>query len=239
MRRALLLILPAILPVSVTAQQPVAIPVGSPLVRPARIARGIERYEMVMVRDGQERAMGTYVVKVEEVNGVLLVTQETTMPQGSIIDSAWVDPVTFVPTRQVSYGFAGSSELRFDGTKVTGSRTPPGGVASAVEAVLNAAPFSGSLAPMMIRALPLDANFQATFPVYRDPGGMADATIRVLGREQVPGPGTTAWKVAISIGPQSATLWIDDAAGRELRTEAQMPGGVMMIMRPAAAEKKP
>jgi hypothetical protein len=235
MRRALLVSFIAFIPASAGAQQSVSIAVGSPLVRPARIARGIERYEMVMVRDGQERVMGTYAVKLEEVGLALLVTQETTMPQGSIIDSAWVDPVTFVPTRQVSYSFAGNSELRFDGAKVDGSRTPPGGVATAIDVVLNDAPFSASLAPMMIRALPLDATFQGTFPVFRDPGGYAEATVRVLGREQAPGTTTTAWKVAISVGAQSATLWIDDASGREVRTEAQMPGGVMMVMRPIPA----
>jgi hypothetical protein len=236
MRRALLLAILSISPVgAIRSQQSLA--VGSPLVQPERLARGLERYEIVVVRDGQERVMGTYATKVEVIDRVLLVTQETQMGQVSIIDSAWTDPVSFVPTRQVSYSPSGKSELRFEGNRVIGSRTPPGGALITVDETLPVAPVSGSLVQLMLRTLPLDANFHASFPVYRDPGGQGQSSVRVVSREKAPGSDRSAWKVELSLGAQAATIWIDDQTGAELRTEAQGPGGATMVMRPVAPGK--
>lgn len=229
----MLLLLPPILRAQ---QEPVAIAVGSPMVQPARITRSVERFEMVALKDGgPEAAMGTYTTKVEQVGPVLLITQETKIEQGIIVDSAWVDPVTFVPSRQVSYGPAGPSELRFEGVRIRGNRTLPGGVATTTDETLTAAPFSASLAPMMVRALPLAENFSAAYPVFRDPGGVSTATVRVIGREQVPGSTRMAWKVTLAVGPQTATLWVDE--GREWRTEATLVTGALLVMRPLPAGK--
>jgi hypothetical protein len=202
----------------------------------------VERYEIVVVRDGQERVVGSYAVTLDAIDGRLLVTQETRMGQAVIIDTAWVDPATFVPFRQVSYGPTGRSELRFNGARVTGARTQPDSTRVAVDEPLPQAAFSGSLAQLMLRALPLAADFHVTFPVFRDPGGLSQGTARVAGRENVAGSGRSAWKVTLALGAQVATVWIDEQTGVDLRTEAIGPGGSMLVMRrvgPAPAGPRP
>lgn len=177
------------------AQQSLA--VGSPLVKPERLARATERYEIATASGGQEQVVGSYVVAIQETSGYLLVTQETRLGPMVIVDSAWTNPATLVPSRQVSYGPAGRSELRFSASRVSGSRQGPNGDPVAVSVETPAPVFSGSLGQLMLRTLPLSDGFVATFPIYLDPIGMLEARVEVLGREAPAGTADPARMVVI------------------------------------------
>jgi len=209
--------------------------VGDSSVQAGRLPRGVERFDMVLLQDGRERVLGTYELEIQDAEGMLLVTQRTLLQSGSILDSAWVDATSFAPERQVSRGVGGLSSLAFHDLRVTGSRTDPFGKEVSIAEVLAAPVFSASLGQLLIRTLPLQVGLHVTIPVYREPGGVGSEEVEVVGMEAAPGaPERQAWRVRVTFGDQAATVWVDPTTLRELRTEAEMPGGVLMIMRPGS-----
>jgi hypothetical protein len=188
---------------------------------------------MVMVRNGQEQRLGSYEVVVEDRPDAIVVIQRTVIPQGEILDSAWVDPRTFDPRRSVSRGIAGSSDISFRGRALSGRRRTPSGDDVAITDQLEEPHFLASLAQLMVRALPLADGLRVTLPLFQDPGGATTGQVEVLGKVAVPGEdGAMAWKVSLELGRAKAVVWIDAGTLRERRTEAEMPGGATMVMRP-------
>jgi hypothetical protein len=145
--------------------------------------------------------------------------------------------VTFAPYYQTTWSGGGRVTLRFDATRVSGTRSKPGTADETIDAPLHRRAFSASVMNLLARCLPLRKGYRARLPLFADPQGNVEGEVEVLAEETVDVPSLgarLAWKVGLRVGESRATVWLDRVTGGELRTEAVLPGGRTMIQRPKA-----
>ena len=119
-------------------------------------------------------------------------------------------------------------QIEFDGRRVRGRVGPIDSPGAAIDTTLTSAVFDSGNWDLVVRAMPLAANFAAIFRVYDLDAGMRDYRVRVIGN--TPMYGENAHIVLFQLSDQrEATVWIGDTSRRLLQVET--PLGPTTVLR--------
>jgi hypothetical protein len=145
---------------------------------------------------------------------VLLDVLTFDTPNDLTVDSSWVDARTLRPIRMRSSNSARVVSLSFEGDRVRGGTTPSTGAPTSLDQRLSARPFEWNMFGLALSALPLEAGYRATMPVYMDRFGRvvwyAVEVVRDTNIVRANGHRAPMWEVlatADSVAP-SARFWV-------------------------------
>jgi hypothetical protein len=95
-----------------------------------------------------------------------VLTFET--PNGTTVDSSWIDARSLRPLRMHSSNKARVVTLEFEGPRVRGRVVPSTGSATDLDAELGVPPFEWNTFGLALSALPLRPGYRVAMPVYVD-----------------------------------------------------------------------
>ncbi|HWL39756.1 MAG TPA: alpha/beta fold hydrolase [Gemmatimonadaceae bacterium] len=166
---------------------------------------------------------------IKEVNGNWVVTETTTMPQGTMSDEATLAKGTLLPIKRVINQGPAVIEVAFAGNKATGKMSM-NGQDRPITADLGGVLFAdGAGANDVIAALPLAPGYTTT---YRNFDVMTQQVkprqLKVIGMESVTVPAGTFNATKVEITPaegtgEKVTLWVDPATRVVVKTQAVLP----------------
>lgn len=188
-------------------------------------------YALTGYRDADEIAVGTITDIVTRsgtdravIRRVLSVQRGTSV----LIDSTVTDAVTLAPRQHRSIQPQRMMTIEFEGKRVRGRIGPVDSPGAAIDTTLSWPVFDSGNWDLVVRSMPLAADFAAVFRVYDLDGGMRDYRVRVIG--STPMHGENAHIVLFQLGAQrEATVWIGDTTRRLLQVET--PLGPTTILR--------
>jgi hypothetical protein len=159
-------------------------------------------------------------------------------PNGTTIDSSWVDGHTVRPIRLRSHNASRVVRLDFEAQRVRGGMTPSTGAPTRFDQHLGVQPFEWNVFGLAIAALPLHPGYRAVVPVHSDrPGRVAWYAVAVL-RDTILSSGAgarePAWEVlaeADSTLP-TARFWIAQRERVVDRVLVSEPGVSILYARP-------
>jgi dienelactone hydrolase len=195
----------------------VELKVGDTALNAARLTPGTTTLRLVLVQNGQERDIGTVTEELAAttVGGkpALLHVETINAPMmgGTAVDSSVFLRDGFTPVSHRSVNAQRTLALDFSGTKVTGSLTPKGGTAQAINYSGDAPLFDASIAGLLLRAAPLAEGYAVAIPAYiHEAGGKTSITARVTGAEQVDvgGRKVDAWVVEMNPAGRQVKQWV-------------------------------
>jgi hypothetical protein len=169
------------------------------------------------VQGGQEQQLGTVTQELTAttVNGKPALRSVETinapMMGGTAVDSSVVLRDGFAPVSHRSVNAQRTLSLDFSGNRVTGSITPKGGTAQAINFTGDAPLFDANVVGLLLRAAPLAEGYAVTIPAYiHEAGGKTSITARVTGSEQVDvgGKKVDAWVVEMNPGGRQVKQWV-------------------------------
>ena len=204
--------------------------VGDAAVDGGLLAAGSAARRIVLVRAGQEQEIGTAtdVVELVEHEGrpALRRIQTLNSPMlGTQADTLVLLRETLAPLLHRSVNTRRTMQLDYHGTHVSGAVVPAGGAAQPVDAMLDTPVFDSNAIELILRSLPLAANYAVRVPVYlHEAGGKTVMEARVTGSEAV--GGTDAWIVEATIAGQKVHYWIAKQDRTLLRQALQAAPGV-------------
>lgn len=218
------------------AQEPAVVVAGDSVVEGRRLARVLEEFDIVFVRDGVEQG-GPRVVDelaMAELDGKPVLVRVQYVRRGDavlITDSSFMDPTTLAPIRHLSHAAHRVIALDFEGRAVTGTVTRPNEEPEAVDWNADVPLFDSSTIDLVLRALPLAAGRAWRVPSYiHESGGTVWTTLRVVGTERIDlasGPVDT-WKAEVDWGnDRVTTYWVDRTTRDLVWMESAANGGTI------------
>jgi hypothetical protein len=164
-----------------------------------------------------------------------VLTFET--PNATTVDSSWIDARTLRPLRMRSSNAARVVSLDFDGQRVRIAKTPSQGAATSVNQRLGVRPFEWNMFGLAVSALPLEAGYRATMPVYIDRFGRAAwyavEVVRDTTLVRADGHHAPMWEVLATgdSGVPSARFWVSQRHRFVDRVLVWEPGVSIMYAR--------
>jgi dipeptidyl aminopeptidase/acylaminoacyl peptidase len=166
---------------------------------------------------------------VKDQNGVWLVTEDTSMPMGTVSDSSYVDKTTLQLTKRVVHQGPAIIDVQFAGNKATGKMTL-NGQERPINADLGGVLFAdGAGASDIIGSLPLAEGYTTTFRNFDLASQQAKSKeLKVVGSEKVTVPAGTfdTWKVEVTTVDgtgESTTLYVDKASHHAVKIVTILP----------------
>ena len=165
-----------------------------------------------------------------------VLTFET--PNATTVDSSWIDARTLRPLRMRSSNAARVVSLEFEGQRVRGGITPSSGAPTPLDQHLGVRPFEWNMFGLALSALPLEAGYRATMPVYMDRFGRvvwyAVEVVRDTSIVRANGHRAPMWEVVAigdSVAP-SARFWVSQRHRFVDQVLVWEPGVSIMYARP-------
>jgi len=204
---------------------------GDTSLRAAGIRADTVTYALTGYRDAEEIPVGTITDIVTRtgtdhpvIRRVLSVQRGTAL----LIDSTVTDAATLAPRHHRSIQPQRMLQIDFEGKRVRGRIGPADSPGAAIDTTLSWPVFDSGNWDLVVRAMPLAADFAAVFRVFDLDGGMRDYRVRVIG--STPMYGEITHIVLFHLGAQrEATVWIGDTTKRLLQVET--PLGPTTILR--------
>jgi len=166
---------------------------------------------------------------VKDQNGVWLVTEDTSMPMGTVSDSSYLDKTTLQLTKRVVHQGPAIIDVQFAGNKATGKMTL-NGQERPINADLGGVLFAdGAGASDIIGSLPLAEGYTTTFRNFDLASQQAKSKeLKVVGSEKVTVPAGTfdTWKVEVTTVDgtgESTTLYVDKASHHAVKIVTILP----------------
>jgi len=188
-------------------------------------------YALTGYRDGQEIAVGTITDRItREGDATPLLRRVLIVERGGarLIDSTLSDARTLAPRQHRSWQPQRHLQLDFSGMRVRGSIGPPDVMGAAIDTTIATPAFDSGNWDLVLRALPLDSGYIATYPVYDLETGLHLYQVRVIGATTM--LGERAHVVLFLLGgQQEVTVWIGATTRRLLQVET--PVGPTTILR--------
>ncbi len=188
-------------------------------------------YTLTGYRDGDEIPVGTITDIVTRTGtDQPLLRRVLTVRRGSayLIDSTVTDALTLAPRQHRSIQPQRLMHIDFEGRRVRGRIGPVDSPGAAIDTTLASAVFDSGNWDLVVRAMPLAADFAAIFRVFDLDAGLRDYRVRVIGA--TPMHGERAHIVLFQLSAQrEATVWIGDTTRRLLQVET--PLGPTTILR--------
>ena len=208
---------PAQLPAGTSAARD-TVQAGDAIVDAARLRPFSLERELTLTRGDTVKPFGrqSEQLTTDTLDGrpVLLDVLTFDTPNALTVDSSWVDARTLRPIRMRSSNSARVVSLSFEGDRVRGGTTPSTGAPTPLDQQLGARPFEWNMFGLALSALPLEAGYRATMPVYMDRFGRvvwyAVEVVRDTHIVRANGHRAPMWEVlatADSVAP-SARFWV-------------------------------
>ena len=194
----------------------------------------VDTVDMVFEREGQARPLGTYVQHVTSatVGGTRawLFVQTSTTPQGTMLDSVWIDARTWAPLRHVAVTPQHKFDVAYRGGRVKGTVAFGADSTRERDEPIPAGMFDYSVASAAVGAGALCAGAAVRVSGYDPTSGPREITMRVLSAETVTigGAPREVWNVETDIGDRVVKMHIDRATGRQLAWSVAGPNGITM-----------
>ncbi|MCC6243231.1 MAG: hypothetical protein IT353_10340 [Gemmatimonadaceae bacterium] len=225
--------------VTLHAQTPRRVYPGDTTLRGSALRADTLTYTLTGYRDGDEIPVGTITDVFTRVEGKIprwrrvMVVQRGT---SRLTDSTTTDIATMAPVDHYSWQPQREITLQFQGARVRGRIGQPNTPGVAFDTTIALAAFDSGNWDLVVRAMPLAADYQAIFPVYDIESGAHNFGVRVIG--QTPMYGETAHVVIFQLGGQrEITVWVGATTRRLLQVET--PLGPTTILRQALREQRP
>jgi len=214
-------------PKTVVLAKKVAVPAGAPT--PATsLTPGTITYKARFELQGQTMPVDL-ARTVKDQNGVWLVTEDTSMPMGTVSDSSYLDKTTLQLTKRVVHQGPAIIDVQFAGNKATGKMTL-NGQERPINADLGGVLFAdGAGASDIIGSLPLAEGYTTTFRNFDLASQQAKSKeLKVVGSEKVTVPAGTfdTWKVEVTTVDgtgESTTLYVDKASHHAVKIVTILP----------------
>lgn len=178
-------------------------------------------YALTGFRDGDEIPVGTITDMVTREGGATPLLRRVLIVQrggARLIDSTLSDARTMAPRQHRSWQPQRHLQLDFSGTRVRGSIGPPDAMGAAIDTTIGALAFDSGNWDLVVRSMPLDSGYVATFPVYDLETGLHLYQVRVIGATTM--MGERAHVVLFLLGGQrEVTVWIGAITRRLLQVE--------------------
>ena len=204
---------------------------GDSVLRPLAAVRDSVRYTLTMFRDADEVPVGrlTEQWRTDTVAGapVLLRVQRLQRNMMQLVDSTWTDARTLAPRARRSLQQNRRVLLEFSGARVKGSLAPLDAPPVPLDTTLRLAPFDAGNWELVLRALPLERDFAARFPVYDLDGGLREYRVNVTGRTTIQGEDAHVVVLTLARNRESV-VWVSITTGQVLQIETMLGETAML-----------
>lgn len=188
-------------------------------------------YFLNAYRGGEEISIGTITdvltrtsAKTPEWRRVLKVERGNIR----LTDSTLSDGVTLTPKRRYSWQPQRELRLEFSGLKVKGMLGPPEAPGVPLDTTLMVPAFDAGNWDLVLRAMPLAPDYEATFPVFDIETGTHLYGVRVIGSTMM--MGETAHIALFQLGgSREVKVWIGATTRRLLQTETPIDGTISLM----------
>ena len=219
----------AVAPVSTAPARRIA--PGDTSLRGSALRSDTLTYTLTGYRDGAEIAVGTITdVMTQSTSATPQLFRVLTVQRGSarLVDSTTTDVSTLAPRVHASLQPQRRLRVTFNGLRVRGNIGPADGPGVAIDTTLGSSVFDSGNWDLIVRAMPLAAEYSAVFRVYDIETGLHDYVVRVIGTTTM--LGELAHIVLFQLGGQrEVTVWIGATTRRLLQVET--PLGATTLLR--------
>lgn len=209
---------------------PRIVPGDSVLRRSWRTADSV-RYALTMFRDADEIPVGRLVDvwRPDTIGGVPVVVRVQRLERGTVqlVDTTVTDQRTLAPRVRRSLQQNRRVLLEFNGARVKGSLAPLDAPPVPLDTTLRVAPFDAGNWELLLRALPLEKDFAARFPVYDLDGGLREYRVNVTGRTPVQGEDCHVVILTLARNRESV-VWVSVATGQVVQIETMLGETTML-----------
>lgn len=218
-------------PVRAQEPPPPRVVPGDSVLRGLPAIRDSVRYTLTMFRDADEIPVGrlTDSWRTDTVGGVPVVLRVQRLQRNlmQLVDSTWTDARTLAPRARRSLQQNRRVLLEFNGARVKGSLAPLDAPPVPLDTTLRIAPFDAGNWELVLRALPLQRDFAARFPVYDLDGGLREYHVRVTGRTPIQGEECHVVVLTLARARESV-VWVSVATGHVLQIETMLGETTML-----------
>lgn len=183
------------------------------------------RYALTMFRDADEIPVGQLldVWRPDTIGGVPVVVRVQRLQRGPVqlVDTTVTDQRTLAPRVRRSLQQNRRVLLEFNGARVKGSLAPLDAPPVPLDTTLRVAPFDAGSWELLLRALPLEKDFAARFPVYDLDGGLREYRVNVTGRTPVQGEDCHVVILTLARNRESV-VWVSVATGQVVQIETML-----------------
>lgn len=208
---------------------------GDSAVQGARLTPGVMVRGLYLDRGTESRRSGQITDRlVRSADGTRLVREQViAFGAGGRTDSAEVDARTLAPIRHAGRGNGQTLVVRFDGRRAIAEETKPSGATARLDSTYATAMFDSNIYDLVLAALPLEAGYAVTLPIYiYERGGLVAAAIVVTGEDavRVGDREVRCWVVTATWGGRTATHWVGQEDRRIWKlTSAAGPGATFRM----------
>jgi hypothetical protein len=183
------------------------------------------RYALTMFRDADEIPVGQLVDvwRPDTIGGVPVVVRVQRLQRGTVqlVDTTVTDQRTLAPRTRRSLQQNRRVLLEFNGARVKGSLAPLDAPPVPLDTTLRVAPFDAGNWELLLRALPLEKDFAARFPVYDLDGGLREYRVNVTGRTPIQGEDCHVVILTLARNRESV-VWVSVATGQVVQIETML-----------------
>jgi hypothetical protein len=189
------------------------------------------RYALTMFRDADEIPVGRMVDvwRLDTIGGIPVVVRVQRLQRGTVtlVDTTVTDQRTLAPRVRRSLQQNRRVLLEFNGARVKGSLAPLDAPPVPLDTTLRVAPFDAGSWELLLRALPLEKDFAARFPVYDLDGGLREYRIQVTGRTAVQGEDCHVVILTLARNRESV-VWVSVDTGQVVQIETMLGETTML-----------
>jgi hypothetical protein len=189
------------------------------------------RYALTMFRDADEIPVGRLVDvwRLDTIGGIPVVVRVQRLQRGTVtlVDTTVTDQRTLAPRVRRSLQQNRRVLLEFNGARVKGSLAPLDAPPVPLDTTLRVAPFDAGSWELLLRALPLEKDFAARFPVYDLDGGLREYRIQVTGRTAVQGEDCHVVILTLARNRESV-VWVSVDTGQVVQIETMLGETTML-----------
>jgi len=204
---------------------------GDSVLRRGWAVRDSVRYSLTMFRDADEIPVGRLddVWRLDTIAGVPVVVRVQRLQRGTVqlVDTTITDARTLAPRARRSLQQNRRVLLEFSGARVKGSLAPLDAPPVPLDTTLRVAPFDAGNWELLLRALPLEKDFAARFPVYDLDGGLREYRVQVTGRTPVQGEDCHVVVLTLARNRESV-VWVSVATGQVVQIETMLGETTML-----------
>jgi hypothetical protein len=216
---------PPWLPSAIQPPLPPRIAPGDSVLRSSWRTADSVRYALTMFRDADEIPVGQLVDvwRPDTIGGVPVVVRVQRLQRGTVqlVDTTVTDQHTLAPRTRRSLQQNRRVLLEFNGARVRGSLAPLDAPPVPLDTTLRVAPFDAGNWELLLRALPLEKDFAARFPVYDLDGGLREYRVNVTGRTPVQGEDCHVVVLTLARNRESV-VWVSVATGQVVQIETML-----------------
>lgn len=204
---------------------------GDTVLRGGWAVRDSVRYRLTMFREADEIPVGRLedLWRPDTIGTTPVLVRVQRLQRGTVqlVDTTITDARTLAPRMRRSLQQNRRVLLEFSGARVKGALAPLDAPPVPVDTTLRVAPFDAGNWELLLRALPLEKDFAARFPVYDLDGGLREYRVHVTGRTPVQGEDCHVVVLTLARNRESI-VWVSVVTGQVLQIETMLGETTML-----------